>query len=138
MTEYADLDNSLEICSAAYLTGRKHPGLIVKNLADHPLTAAELAQLGAAPLVEPAAKTGPATGFAVKVGGVYYREYRTHTAEELASQRQGALAETDAAMPRVVEDLIGTLVELGVMAESDLPQVTQDRLTDKRSKRAAL
>jgi hypothetical protein len=138
MNEYVDLDNNMAVCTALFLTGRKHPGLIVKNLKAHPLTDDDLARLGAARLEEPASKTGPATGFAVEVNGVYYRDYRAHTAEELAAQRKAALAETDADMPRVVEDLIGTLIGLGVMAETDLPQVTQERLVDKRNKRAAL
>ncbi len=101
-------------------------------------TADELDAMGYALLDESAPIGHRATGGAVLVDGVYYREYVDQTPAEAAAQRQAALAATDADMPRAVEDLIGTLIGLGVIAETDLPQVTQDRLADKRDKRAAL
>lgn len=134
--QYVDL-STMEVCTRSFLTQVKRPGLIVKNFAGYPLTAGDLTRLDAAPLDESA--TGDRrTGKAIKVDGVYCREYRPFTADELAQQAQAALAATDAEMPRVVEDLIDTLIGLGVMAEADLPQVTRDRLADKRNKRAAL
>ncbi len=101
-------------------------------------TADELDGIGYALLDESAPIGHRATGKAVLVDGGYYREYADQTPAEAATQRQAALAATDADMPRAVEDLIGTLIGLGVLAETDLPQATQDRLADKRSKRAAL
>ncbi len=133
---YVDL-GTMEVCTAGFLTRTKHPGLVVKNLSDHPLTDDDLARLGAARLDESA--TGDiASGRAFKTGGVYYREYRPFTAEELAAPAKAALAETDAGMTRTEEDIIDTLERLGIMAKTELPQSTQDRHADKKAKRAAL
>jgi hypothetical protein len=41
-------------------------------------------------------------------------------------------------MPRVVEDLIDTLVFKGLISEAELPQAAQDKLANRRNKRAAL
>jgi hypothetical protein len=137
MTEpnYVDLD-TMRATNRGFLTTSKHPGLIVKR-ADVPLSPEDLGRLGAAPLDESAAGD-VATGSAVLIGGTYYREYRSYTAAELSTQSLAALAATDADMPRVVEDLINTLIGLGVIAETDLPQAAQDKLANRRSKRAAL
>ncbi len=135
---YVDLDNGLNICAAEYLTGRKRPGLIVKNLTDYPLTDEDLERLGAARFEEPATEGYRRTGKAVLVGQTYYREYVDQTPEEAKLQREAALAETDEKIPRGLEDLINTLVSLGVMTEANLPQATQNNLIDKRAKREAL
>ncbi len=134
---YVDLEN-LNICSAVYLTGRKHPSLIVKNLKDYPLTDDDLSRLGAARLDDSAPAGYRATGKAVKVGQTYYREYVDQTPEGAAAQRLSELAATDSDMPRVVEDLIATLVSLGVISETDLPAGAQAKLADRKAKRAAL
>ena len=104
---------------------------------DVPLTAEDLVRLGAAELDESA--TGDvATGKAIEVGGVYYREYRPYTPEELAAPALAALAATDADMPRIVEDMWQALVDKGLISDSDLPQQAQDKLQARRDARAAL
>jgi|Deesub1362A_J573_1020465.scaffolds.fasta_scaffold00740_9 hypothetical protein len=48
------------------------------------------------------------------------------------------LAETDSGMARVIEDLIELLASKGVIAESELPQPTQDKITSRRNLRTQL
>ncbi len=59
-------------------------------------------------------------------------EYAAHLVNE---QVKADVAETDKVMPRSTEDLIDVLVSKGTIALTDLPQKTQDVLTDKKSKR---
>lgn len=87
--EYVDL-NGLSICSRGYLTGRKHPGLVVKQITV-PLTDEDLQRLGAARFEEPAVEGYARTGKAVDVGGILYREYMEQPAEEAAAQAKREL-----------------------------------------------
>lgn len=133
---YVDLD-TMNVCTTNFLTRTKHPGLIVKNLSAYPLTTEDLARLNAAMLDE-AGIGDVATGKAVKNGAAYQREYRDYTAEELTQQARSELAATDQDMLRICEDLINTLIDKGVISESDLPQAAQGKLANRRAKRAAL
>jgi hypothetical protein len=129
-TMYVDLD-SMDIVSHVFLQ-RKH--LRYKNV---DFNADDLLAMNAATLTE--GGTGDkATGKAVLVGQVYQREYVSYTPEELHQQALGALAATDANMPRVVEDLIDALIANGSLLMSDLPQEAQDKINDRKAKRAAL
>ena len=133
---YADLVD-LKIRNRAYLTVIKLPGLVVKNI-DVPLSDDDLGRLGAARLEEPSTAGYRRTGMAVLVDGTYYREYADQTPQEAADERKAALAATDRGMTRTEEDIIDTLDRLGIMAKNQLPQSTQDRHADKKTKRAAL
>ncbi len=131
-TMYVDLSGTTpKICSQLTLQ-RNH-----SRYKNAPFTVLELADIPAALLNETAVGDVP-TGGAVLAGGVYYREYRPFTSQELSDRALAALAATDAGMPRSVEDLIDTLDRLGIMAKTELPQSTQDRHADKKAKRAAL
>lgn len=48
------------------------------------------------------------------------------------------LAETDAKMPRQLEDLIDTLITKGTIVLADLPQAVQDTHTQRKAARAKL
>lgn len=64
------------------------------------------------------------------------------TPEELAEREQAQkvaeLAATDKDMARVGEDLVDVLLAKGVLDMADLPQTAQDKLADRKAKRAAL
>ena len=50
----------------------------------------------------------------------------------------GALAESDQALIRVVDDLINVLVEKNAMRFTDLPEAAQQKLLERRSLRQSL
>lgn len=82
MINYVDLE-TMEICSKTFLL-RKHS---MAKAADAPLTADDLAVMNAAVLDESA--TGDiATGRAVLNNGVYQREYRGNTIDELSTRER--------------------------------------------------
>lgn len=72
------------------------------------------------------------------VNGSAVQDKRTKTTAELNAADISALAATDSDMARVTEDLIDLLVSKGVITEAELPQGAQDKLTNRRSKRAAI
>jgi len=47
------------------------------------------------------------------------------------------LANTDAGMARVVEDLINILIIKGVIIDTDLPEITKDKIKQRQDLRAA-
>jgi hypothetical protein len=49
-----------------------------------------------------------------------------------------SLSQSDLALVRVLEDLIDTLIERGVMQFTDLPEAAQSKLLGRRESRAAL
>jgi len=53
-------------------------------------------------------------------------------------QLVASLTQSDLALVRVLEDLIDTLIERGVMQFTDLPEAAQSKLLDRRESRAAL
>ena len=55
-----------------------------------------------------------------------------------ARDRLGRLRESDADMIRVLEDLIGVLVERGVLRYTDLPEAARNKLRARAEYRAAL
>jgi hypothetical protein len=110
--------------------------LIVKRLGV-PLSVGDLERLNAAELDESAAGDKP-TGKAEKVGQVYKEVYGAFSPGDLADQRLAGLAATDADMPRIVEDMWQVLIDKGLVADEDLPQASQDKLANRRTKRAAL
>lgn len=59
-------------------------------------------------------------------------------AQREAAQKLAELAATDKGMARIGEDLIDVLISKGVILIADLPQDTQDKLADRKAKRAAL
>jgi hypothetical protein len=136
MTWFVDLD-TMEICTRTFLTKVKCPGLIIKRI-DVPLSDGDLVRLNAARLDESAPVGYRGTGRAVLIDGTCYREYVDQTPAEAAKQRLADLAATDSGMTRTEEDIIDTLDRLGIMPKTELPQSTQDRHADKKSKRAAL
>jgi len=50
----------------------------------------------------------------------------------------GALAESDQALIRVVDDLVNVLVEKNLMRFTDLPEAAQQKLLERRSLRQSL
>lgn len=131
LDEYADLDNGLKICSSTYLTGKKRPGVVVKNLKDYPLNDEDLMRLGAARVTEPHVKGYRTTGKAVLVGDVYHREYVDQTPEEAAEQdkaeRYAAIEDITVTHPvslrvydgdKAARDALTTAVAAGEAGES--------------------
>lgn len=55
-----------------------------------------------------------------------------------SSTRADALSQSDTAMARVLEDLIDTLIDRGLMQFTDLPDAAQTKLLTRRQTRAAL
>jgi len=51
---------------------------------------------------------------------------------------QGALGETDIGLVRVLEDLIGTLIDKRIIALTDLPEAAQKKLAHRYSLRSRL
>lgn len=51
------------------------------------------------------------------------------------SPEQIALEQTDQSMARVMEDVVGLLVEQGVIRFTDLPTIAQDKLLNRRELR---
>lgn len=103
-----------------------------------PFDADDLLAMGYAELIEPAQEGYRATGKAAKVGNTYQREYVDQTPEEAAQQRMNDMRATDEKMSRIAEDLLDALIAKGVITMSDLPQVAQDIIADRKAKRAAL
>lgn len=127
---YVELD-TLKIVSHKYLQTK------YSKYTDFRFGDEQLAEMNAAWLDESA--TGDVrTGLAVKSGNVYYREYRPFTEQELSNSRRGELADTDRDMARVMEDMWLVLVTKGLVTDADLPQVSQDKLNNRRNKRLAL
>lgn len=60
------------------------------------------------------------------------------TAEESKGEIEAALAETDASMARVVEDLITVLVDRQIIALSDLPKKAKEKISAREELRALL
>jgi hypothetical protein len=60
------------------------------------------------------------------------------TVEEISANKLADLASTDSDMPRIVEDMWQVLIDKGLVVDADLPQVSQDKLANRRSKRAAM
>lgn len=135
MTQYVQ-KQTLTIMSQLKLV-RTKPGLVVKRRGE-PLTPYDLDLLGGAELDESAPVGYRATGYAVVVDGVYYREYIDQTPAEAAAERQGELDATDGDSPHVLEMLIITLIQKGVIAATDLPQDVRDKLAARKAKREAL
>lgn len=132
MIGYVDLD-TMEICSRFFLL-KKHKK---SKAAGVPLSAEDLSDMNAA-VLDGSATGDVATGKAVILSGIYQREYRPFTADDLASQAKAALAATDQDMLRIVEDLLDVLMAKGLIAQEDLPQVVRDKLANRKAKRAAL
>ncbi len=51
---------------------------------------------------------------------------------------EGQLARTDEGMARIVEDLIGLLVQRGFITEADLPETARDKLAERKNLRTQL
>ena len=140
MEYYVDLD-SMQPCSAQFLTRNKRPGLIVKNLSAYTLTNEDLQRLKAS-LLDESATGDVATGYAVRIGEVYKREYRSFTPEEITAKNEAqalkGLQATDADAPHILEMLIILLIQKGVVLGSDFPQDVRDKLADRKAKREAL
>lgn len=77
-----------------------------------------------------------------KIAAVDFHEQCGDDAPELLaflhsakSAEQLALEQTDTAMARVLEDVVGLLVEQGVIRFTDLPSAAQDKLLARRELR---
>jgi hypothetical protein len=57
---------------------------------------------------------------------------------DTAPSEADGLSQSDTAMARVLEDLIDTLIERGLIQFTDLPAAAQAKLLDRRQKRASL
>lgn len=66
---------------------------------------------------------------------VWATEYEAYL---VIAELEASLKATDADMPRIVEDLIDTLITKGIIVESDLPQAAQDKLANRKDKRSKL
>jgi hypothetical protein len=60
------------------------------------------------------------------------------SAEEASFLASRRLIETDAGVPRVLDDLVGTLVTKGVITLTDLPQAAQDKIAARKALRTSL
>jgi hypothetical protein len=76
----------------------------------------------------------------LEVGEVVHRQtVVTLTPAEKARWAKGQLSHSDRDnMPRLAEDVLDVLVAKGVIALTDLPQVSQDKIAERKSLRARL
>lgn len=57
---------------------------------------------------------------------------------DLQDAKLEAMAATDKDMPRIVEDMWQIMVDKGLVYDADLPRASQDKLINRKAKRAAL
>ena len=59
-------------------------------------------------------------------------------AERPSREAQSTLSNLDATLPRAVEDIADVLIAKGLIIETDLPQIMQDRRAEKAAARAVV